>query len=150
MMEQTPLNEEEAKPAETPEAAPSIGTNIQGNGPPDGFGLSGRGGGFLSGGGGGGPRGSQFGWYAAKVVRAVGDALRQNSRTANAGFTVNVRIWADLAGRVTKVRLAESTGSKTVDAAIQNEVLANFQLPEAPPDGMPMPIVMRLSARRPD
>ena len=151
MMEQTPVNEDDIKPVDQPpDASPALGTNIQGNGAPDGFGLSGRGGGFMGGGGGGGAGGSRFGWYAAKVTRAVSDALRQNSRTANAGFSIRVRIWSDLTGRVTRVRLADSTGNSAVDAAIRDQVLTGFQLPEAPPDGMPMPIMMRLTARRPD
>jgi outer membrane biosynthesis protein TonB len=153
MMEQTPLNEADIHPDDTPPtpAAPSLGTNIAGNGPPDGFGLSGNSGrspGSL--GGSGRSAASRFGWYANQVVRSVGDALRQNPRTRNASFDIKVRIWADVVGRVTRVKLMETTGDVAVDAAISNQVLNGFQLPDAPPAGMPMPIVMRLTARRPD
>jgi len=113
MMEQQPLDDQDVKPEEAPaDALPNIGTNIQGNGPADGFGLSGKGGNFIGGGGGGKHGGSRFGWYANKVSRAVEDALRQNSRTRTASFVVKVRLWADVTGRVTKVRLADSTGDK--------------------------------------
>jgi len=147
MIEQTPL-EDEAKP-EPVDQSPSLGTNIQGSGAPDAFGLSGHGNGML-GGGTGGRSGSRFGWYANEVVSSVGDALRQNPHTRSANFNVKVRIWSDDTGRVVRVKLAGTTGDAGVDDAIQNEVLKGFQLKEPPPDGMPMPIVMRLSARRPD
>ena len=44
MMEQTPVDAQEAKPEPVADSAPAIGTNITGNGPADGFGLSGGGG----------------------------------------------------------------------------------------------------------
>ena len=150
MMEQTPVDEAEAKPepAEAPSAA--IGTNITGNGPADGFGLgSNKGGGF---GGGNGKRAnrSQFGWYANQVIKSFSEVLSRNPRTQNASFAIKARIWADAGGRVTRARLAESTGDQSLDAAIKNEILTGFQLQEPPPEGMPMPIVMRLTARRPN
>ncbi len=151
MMEQTPVDQTEAKPEPQEAPSPAIGTNIQGNGTPDGFGLSGNKSGFLGGGQAGGKsNGSRFGWYAAMVIRALTDALTENPLTRNASFNVKVRIWSDVGGRVTKAKLAETTGDPRVDEAIKNEILNGFQLKEPPPDGMPMPIVMRLIARRPN
>ena len=151
MMEQTPVNEAEAKPEPQEAAAPALGTNIQGNGAPDGFGLSGNQSGFLGGGRSGGKsNGSRFGWYANMVIKSITEALTENSLTRNASFNIKVRIWSDLGGRVTKAKLAESTGDPRVDEAIKNEILNGFQLKEPPPEGMPMPIVMRLIARRPN
>lgn len=150
MMEQSPVQPEEQKPAPAEPPAAALGTNIQGNGPADGFGLSGSGNGFFGGGSGGSGRGggSRFGWYATQVVQSVTDALQQNPRTRVARFDVKVRIWADATGRVKRVRLEGSTGDPAVDRTIRDDVLTGFQLKEPPPDGMPMPIVMHLSARR--
>ena len=149
MMEQTPIDEAEAKPepAEAPSA--SIGTNIVGNGPADGFGLGSNKGGFMGGSNGGRANRSQFGWYANQVIKSFGEALSRNPRTQNASFNIKARIWADAGGRVTRAKLVESTGDSSLDAVLKNEILTGFQLKEPPPDGMPMPIVMRLSARRP-
>jgi TonB family protein len=151
MMEQAPVNAEEVKPP-TPAAAPSpaLGTNVKGSGPADGFGLGRNGDGMVGGGGGGGRGGSRFGWYANAVIKAVTEALRKNPVTRDASFTVKVRIWADVAGRITRAKLAGSTGNLALDDAIRGGVLTGFQLPEAPPEGLPMPIVMRLTARRPN
>jgi TonB family protein len=150
MIEQT-QDSEPVKPAETPAEQPqAMGSNIQGNGPPDGFGLSGHGNGMTVGGGSGRGGGSKYGWYAAEIVSALGDALRRNDHTRDASFNIKVRIWSDPTGRVTRAKLAGSTGDPVLDNAIQNEVLTGFQLKEPPPDGMPMPIVMRLAARRPN
>ena len=155
LIEQTPVAEEEPKleepaPADDPPADP--GTNIQGNGPADGFGLSankGSGGGTGLGlGGRGGKASSRWGWYAAKVQSGIGEALRRNTKTREAVLNHKVRVWPDRQGRITRARLESSTGDASMDAAI-TAVLTGVQLAEAPPADMPAPILLRLSARRP-
>ena len=88
--------------------------------------------------------------YASHVQTRIADALRSNRRTRNANARVVVRIWTDSTGRVTRATLGDSTGEKAVDDAIEREVLPGLQLREAPPQGMPMPIVLRVTARRPN
>jgi TonB family protein len=155
----TPEFVEETQPDSPPEPqeappAESLGSNIQGDGPADGFGLSGRGGTGLIGGGGSGKgtggAGSKYGAYAGKVQRAVADALRTHKKIKTASLTIEVRVWADATGRITRVRLAQSTGDPDLDRAISEEALANLQLPDVPPADMPMPIVMRITAKRPN
>ena len=156
MITQDPVNEMEYKPDDTPSAEPpandtaGLGTSIQGDGAADGFGLRAN----TRGGTGIGstatrPRGSRWGWYAGQVQNSISQALRNNQQTKYAEYRVEARIWADKTGRVTRARLGQSTGNSALDNAITNEVLAGLILPEPPPDGMPMPIVLRLSARPP-
>ena len=146
---------EEQAPESPPEEAPApdepapMGSNIQGDGGPDAFGLVGKGGGGMIGGRGKGGGGSQFGWYAGRVQNAVTSALRNHRSTRTAQLAVKARIWVDTGGRVTRAVLEGSSGDRAVDGAIQQEILAGLQLPEPPPEGMPMPIVMRITASKP-
>lgn len=161
MIEQPKMEEPEEKPdepppkAEEPPQAP-IGTGIVGNGPGDGFGLgygsgmSGGGNGMIGGSGTGGRRGSRWGWYAGQVQNAIADALRRDRRTRSASLSVHAKIWADSSGRITRAQLASSTGDSALDGAIRNEILTGVQLQEAPPQDMPMPINLRLTARKPN
>lgn len=136
--------EEAPKAPEPPKEA--LGTGVKGNGPGiAGLGSSGNGGGF------GGPKsggGSKYGYYAGMVQSKVTQALQSNGHTRSAAMDIKVRIWPDSTGRITRVALDTKTGDPKLDAAIQNEVLANLQLAEPPPAGMPLPIVMRLTARK--
>lgn len=151
MVEQMPVDANEAKPDDSaPAPAADLGTSITGPGGADGFGLgSNRGTGTIGGGGSRGS-GSRWGWYAAQVQSTIADALRKNPRTRQANFRVEVRVWPDLTGRVTRAQLVGTTGDAAVDAAIRAEVLTGLQLKEPPPQGLPLPIVMRLTARRPN
>lgn len=140
---------EEPKAAAPDEPAP-LGSNIQGDGS-DGFGLSGRGNGMIggSGKGGGGGGGTKWGWYAGQVQSRVVDALSKHRRTRSSNLSIKVRIWADSTGRVTRASVADSTGDRALDQALEKEVLTGLQLQEPPPADMPMPIVMRITAKRP-
>jgi len=139
----------EEKPEEEPPKPPDqppIGTNIKGDGSSNGFNLgNSQGNGF----GGQGAKSTRFGWYAGQVQSRIAEALRDNRKTRAAELSVQARIWPDADGRITRVQLKGSTGDPTLDAALRDEVLTGLQLREPPPPGMPLPIVLRLSARRP-
>ncbi len=154
MVEQQHMDDPEPKPDDkpAPEPAPSaLGTTIKGDGSSDAFGLAaGGGGGFF-----GGPttqhkQGSKYGWYAGKVKTSITLALRKNKVLRTAAFRVEIRVWSDPLGRITRATLKSSSGDPSVDEALTKELLVGLQLPEAPPEDMPMPIVLSISAKRPN
>ena len=106
---------EETQPDAPLEAAPDepapMGSNIQGDGPPDGFGLSGRGGGGLIGGRGtGSVASSRFGAYAGRLQSAVSSALRSHRLTRSSRLSLKARIWVDTSGRITRATLKVPRG----------------------------------------
>ena len=88
--------------------------------------------------------------YAGQVKSRIEQALKGNPRTRKAGMTIEVRVWPDSTGRITRAKLASSTGDKDLDDVIANQILTGIQMSEPPPDGMPTPIIMRITARRPN
>ncbi|HTV33517.1 MAG TPA: TonB family protein [Methylocella sp.] len=166
MVEQTPVKQEfqEEKPTETPKETPKpkdmpkadepppgpLALDAKGVGPGDAFGLGGKPGGHgLLGGGGGGGGGSRWGWYASMVQQQIQAALHANERTRYAVMQVQVRLWVDASGHVSRSQLVSSSGNAEIDAAIRNVILPNITLREPPPKDMPMPIVARITERRP-
>ena len=147
MVEQQPVQDAQ-KPAPPKEKAPeALGTSITGPGGGQDLGLgSGLGGGGGYGGEGGG---SKYGWFASEVQSRIADALRNNPRTRRASMNVVIRVWPDSTGRITKARLSGSTGDPSLDATLKDDILTGLQLTDPPPADMPLPIVMRLSAQRP-
>ena len=153
MVEQAPVAEPEAKPDNQPakvDDPPALGTNISGNGPSDGFGLGNSGNAGLIGGNGKGTKAnSRFGWYAGQIQTKIEEALRSNRKTRSANLRIDVRIWPDATGHITRANLVSSTGDPAIDEAIKSEVLTGLQLKEPPPQGMPLPITIRITVRRP-
>ncbi len=152
MEKQAPAEEKpkEAAPKKADNPPPTtLATGIKGDGP--GMGLASSGNGLGGGGGiggtGGGGGGSKWDSYAGQVQSRISEALRLNPKTKSASITrLEVRIWPDPTGHITRAELAGSTGNAEIDQAIQ-KVLSDLRL-EAPPAGMKS-IALRLSARRP-
>ena len=88
--------------------------------------------------------------YASQAQARIMEELRKNPRTRKSALRIEFRIWPDSTGRITRASLSSSTGDPALDAAIRDEVLTGLQLSQPPPDDMPTPIVMRLTARRPN
>jgi|GEM_PF-77340 len=150
--EHAPVDKPMDKPAEKPKPVDKppegLGTNIKGPGGNGDLSSSGNG---TIGGTGNGPNGggSMWGWYAGQVQARVADALRKNPRTSSATLNIQVKVWTDSTGRISRAQLVGSTGDKAMDDAIKNEVLTGLRMQEAPPADMPVPITLRLTARRP-
>ena len=141
-IEEPMIKEEQPKEA-PPKDEPPLGTGIKGPGG-DNFGLGDKAGNGRIGG-----DGSKWGWYASKVQSRIQQALQQNRKTRTASMNVNVRVWADPDGRISRAQLAGSTGDPSLDSTLRDEVLTGLQLPEPPPAGMPAPITLHVTARRP-
>jgi periplasmic protein TonB len=139
--------DEPAKDAKNDEPPGPLALDAKAVGPGDLFNLAGKPGGNPYGGGGGG--GSRFGWYASLVQAQIRNALDANSRTRKAVLQVQIRLWADGTGRVTRVQLVSSTGDSELDSIIRDQVLSGLTLREPPPKDMPMPINTRVTERRP-
>ena len=85
-----------------------------------------------------------------KVPQFLGSALQSNTNTRTANFRVDVQIWSDRTGRITRALIwCDPTVTQRLTTRSTNNVLAGLVLQEPPPDGMPMPIVLRLTAREP-
>ena len=149
MIEQEVVQDDEPPPED---AAPEPPSDVDlGAGSPGGSGPS-----IGGGGGGSGSRigsrrgsGSKFGWYAAKVQSSIREALGRNPSTRSATMSLQVRVWADSNGRIIKAQLVGTSGNPAIDQSIRNQVLTGLQLPQPPPADMPMPINLRITARKP-
>jgi len=145
------VEEEPPDEAPVPEQPPSdLTTNLKGEGP-NNFGLaqgSGRGGNGTIGGTGTGGVGSKWGRYNAGISRTIKAAIERHPTTGKASFpSSRVAFWLDADGRIVRAKMLDSTGSSAIDSAIPNEILPGLVY-QAQPEGMPSPIVIRVSGRK--
>lgn len=158
MIAQEAVQENEPPPeAPTPDEPPpgeALGTAITGDGPPDGFGLGGPGGNGGRGGnglGGSGRKGgNQFSYYASQVGRSIKAALDGNRKTNRLSFPpTKIRVWTDETGRISRIKLAKSTGDPAADRTLENEMIG-VRVSQPQPAGMPQPIVLQVDQQRPN
>jgi outer membrane biosynthesis protein TonB len=86
--------------------------------------------------------------YAGRVRSRLVQALESHPKTRTAEMSIVVKVWLDETGRITRARLDGATADSGRDAAIRDEILVGLQIAEPPPPGMPMPINMRVTARK--
>lgn len=149
--EEKPVDKPQDKPvkdAKDDQPPGPLSLDAKATGPGDLFGLGGKPGGSPYGSGGGGG-GSRWGWYASMIQQQIESALRANDKTKKAVIRVQISLWADSSGRVSRVQLLSSTGDAALDQALRDDVLGNLTLRQPPPKDMPMPIVTRVTASRP-
>jgi len=140
-------SEPDPTPASPSNDAP-LGTGIKGNGGADSFGLGtgpgggGSGGARLSGSGGG----TRWAGYSSSIKTRIIDSLRADERTRYADGQLELGIWMDGGGRITRVAVRKSTADASVNKAIQTDVLVGLQT-QPPPSDMPQPIWFRTTLR---
>ncbi len=144
MLVQEDVKDDEKKPDNEPPPAPAAATSLKGGTEDSGLAGTGAANPFA---GLGRRSGSKFGWYAGPVQSRVAEALRTNRATRSAKLDgVLVKIWPDSNARISRVEFKSGSGQPAVDAAIR-QALLGLALAEPPPADMPLPIILRLSAR---
>jgi protein TonB len=138
-----------AEPEPTPEAPSNepppgeqLGLDADGTAGADGFGLAARKGAreLL------GTGGSAYAWYAGLVKGEILDRLSDDERIRRGAYSVSVRVWVAGDGSVERVRLAQSTGDRERDRAIES-ALSGQRISRSPPADMPQPISIRIVSR---
>lgn len=132
-------------PPPTPDAQPTTGdsalTAREGAGPSN-YGLAvGDGGGTRIGGKPGGSDG--FGAYANVAMSDIRRAVQSDPALSRGRYAVRLMVGVSPDGRITNVRLLNSTGDAKRDGAIERR-LAGLQLSQRPPAGLP---VMRIELK---
>ncbi len=149
--EQTP--EPEPEPEPTPDEsneppAEELGLDAEGGAGSDSFGLAARKGGHSLLGGGGG---NAVIWYGGHVKRQIEDAIQPllaDTAAMKFGYTAIIDVWMDANGQISRAELATGSGKPEVDQALRS-ALARLKIPadKTPPENLPQPIRMRLTAK---
>jgi protein TonB len=141
---------EEPLPQDTPEEAPpdeaapaeQLGLDAEGVAGSDGFGLAAR-----KGGQGLGLGGAAFAWYTALLKDSILDALSADERLRKGTYQLTVRVWLTSGGEIERIKLASTSGDRTLDAAIEDALGKLGRVREPPPLEMPQPVTLRIVSR---
>jgi protein TonB len=138
-----PLQQDTPDPEQADAPSEQLGLDAEGVAGADGFGLAARrGGSDITGGG-----GAAFAWYTGLLKDSILDALSEDERIRKGNYKITVRVWLDGDGRVERTQLADSTGSRDLDTAIERALGRIGRLREGPPLEMPQPVTLRIVSR---
>jgi protein TonB len=130
-------------PSDQPPPGELLGLDATGVAGADGFGLVARKGGRdLLGSG-----GDRFAWYAGSLKEDLLSFLADHPDIRSRAYAINVSLWLDGKGGVTKVSLAGSTGDRDLDRELETLLGSMESVAEAPPADLPQPVQIRIVSR---
>ncbi|QTF08707.1 energy transducer TonB [Brenneria izadpanahii] len=147
----------EPKPAEQPEPeeapkpmddmAKAMEMDAEAQAGTDSFNIgAGRSGGMSGSGGSGGVGNATYGQYLSYMFQQI---LRQDDSTRLLSYRLQVNVWFNEAGSMTRVELVRSSGNKTVDDAIIAALRRAPAMTQKPPKSLTLPVRVSLQGRRP-
>ena len=98
--------------------------------------------------GAGGVGGKLFqGVFADRLQRHLQEELNRNRKLRQSDYRVSLRVWLGRDGAVQRAELVQSTGNPGIDELLEQTLLQVAAMREPPPENMPQPIRIRVTAR---
>ena len=143
--------EEDSKETDDAPAGDQLGLDADGDAGSDAFGLVGKKGGrALLGGDPGGELMQRYAWYMALIQeelrKKIKKQLDESGGIPGGRLEAIVRIIMDEAGGIVDFSIVGSSGNRAMDEAVR-EALASARIHEAPPQGMPRAMKIRISSQ---
>ncbi len=135
---------ETPEPEAEPPPGDQLGVDANGAAGSDGFGLVGKkGGAGLIGGGGGGNAIIWYGQHVAKELTSELDSALKD-RARHSKYSAVVLVWISPDGNISKVELANSSGTPEIDVALREAISKVHGRFKPPPERMPQPLKVRI------
>ena len=96
----------------------------------------------------GGKKGmAAYAWFTGQIKGRIEEALAAEKSLANAQYRMVVHVWIAKDGRIERAELQGSSGSEETDVLIRNALSGIKAVAEAPPEDMPQPVKLRITAK---
>ena len=92
--------------------------------------------------------GAKFNWYAGLVKSQIEAALEKDKKLAEGQYKLIVSVWLKPNGDIEKLAVLQSDAIAEIEQAIKAALDSMPAMREAPPEGMPQPIKLRITARK--
>lgn len=87
------------------------------------------------------------GLYGSQVQKHLQGELNKNRKLKESDYRVTLNIWIGRDGTILRAELVESTGVEVLDTLLKQSLLKVSAMPSAPPDNMPQPLRIKVTAR---
>lgn len=92
--------------------------------------------------------GAKFNWYAGIVKNQIEAALEKDKKLTEGQYKLIVSIWLRKNGDIEKLEWSQSDANADIEQAIKTALDNMPAMRELPPEGMPQPIKLRITARK--
>lgn len=96
----------------------------------------------------GGSKGlAAYAFYTNKIKSSIEEAIATEKALEKEQYKLVVELWLAKDGRVEKIELVSGTGDGKKDALLQQALQTLKRISEPPPDDMPQPVKLRITAK---
>jgi periplasmic protein TonB len=92
--------------------------------------------------------GLKFSWYAGLIKSEIEKALQRNQLLKEGQYKMVVSVWLKPNGDIEKLTVLQSDASPDIEQALKTALNSLQSIKKAPPEGMPQPVKLRITARK--
>ncbi len=92
--------------------------------------------------------GAKFNWYAGLLKTQIENALSKNKRLTEDQYRFQVNVWLKSDGRIEKLEWVRTEADSEIESLIKDVLKDMPPMREMPPQDMPQPIKLRITARK--
>jgi hypothetical protein len=92
--------------------------------------------------------GAKFNWYAGLVKSQIEAALGKDQKLKEGQYKLVVTVWLKANGGIDKLEVVQSDAQPEIERAVKTALDNMPAMRESPPEGMPQPIKLRITARK--
>ena len=92
--------------------------------------------------------GVKFNWYAGLVKSQIETALEKDEKITQGQYKLIVSVWLKANGDLEKIEVVQSDALPEINQSIRTALDNMPAMRELPPEGMPQPIKLRITARK--
>lgn len=88
-----------------------------------------------------------FAWFTGLLKGQIESALAKEKELAKGDYRLVIKVWIARSGKIERFELEESSGNAQTDGLIKTALNDIAPLSEPPPENMPQPVRLRITAR---
>ena len=92
--------------------------------------------------------GAKFNWYAGVLKNQIQDALEKDSKLKESQYKLVVSVWLRPNGDIERLEWSSTDAEPAIQASVKAALDSMPAMREVPPEGMPQPIKLRITARK--
>lgn len=90
----------------------------------------------------------KFSWYAGVIKNEIERALQRDQTLTAGSYKIVVSVWVKPNGDIEKITVLQSDASSEIEQALKIALDSLQSIKQVPPEGMPQPVKLRITARK--
>jgi outer membrane biosynthesis protein TonB len=90
----------------------------------------------------------KFSYYASVIKSEIQKAIQKNPALTDGSYKVVVSVWVKANGDIDRLQVLKSDASPEIEQMIRVALESLMSIKQAPPDGMPQPVKLSITAKK--